>query len=139
MKRAAKPAALLLSLAALAGAVAGCGDDEEGDDVTIPTISVPETTSVPEVTVPTTPTEVTPTESGGTPPPKPPAQEDSATNDVPPPPGSPQEAFEKACRRTPRPAVKFESSRYCAGFLTGSSATGFFFFAAPGSATRVAE
>jgi hypothetical protein len=101
LTKAAGAAALLASLVALAGVFAGCGDDEDSDDLTIPTISVPETTSVPEPTAPATPTEVTPPESGGTTTPKPPAEEDSATNDLPPPPGSPQEAFEKACEKNP--------------------------------------
>lgn len=88
--------ALLLSLVALALVAPGCGDDEESD-VTVPSISVPDatTTSVPEATI----TEPSTVPDGGTT--TDPGVEDSPENDVPPPPGSPQEAFEQACKKNP--------------------------------------
>lgn len=104
MSRRSRATALLLATAALAfGALVGigCGDDEE--EVTLPTISVEETTGT---TVPTetTGTATTPTEpqTGGTGSGNfDPSQEDSATNDKPPKPGSPEAAFEEACKQNP--------------------------------------
>ena len=106
MSRGNRATALLLAIAALAfGALVGigCGDDE--DEVTLPTISVEETAT-------TAPTETTQQPEAATTPTEPetggtgtgsfdPNQEDSATNDKPPEPGSPEEAFEQACKENP--------------------------------------
>ncbi|MDP9228290.1 MAG: hypothetical protein M3M99_04460 [Actinomycetota bacterium] len=91
--------ALLLILPALALGALGCGDDEPSDP-SVPSISVPQGApqSVPETTTAPAPASTEP--SGGTKTPSP-QQEDSATNDIPPPPGSPQEAFEQACKKNP--------------------------------------
>ncbi len=89
------PIAVIAALAL--GAAAGCGGDDDGDEVTVPEITIPaETETAPE----TTPTPTTEDPSGGTGTPDP-AQPDSPENDVPPPPGSPQEAFEKFCEQNP--------------------------------------
>jgi len=89
--------ALVAAIAALALGAVACGDDEEDEGVSIPSISVPET--VP--TVPETPTapETTTPEGGGTGAGG--GQPDSAENDVPPPSGSPQERFEQFCEQNP--------------------------------------
>ena len=89
--------ALLLAVAALALVGGACGGDDDGDEITIPSISIPEqTTTAPETTPETTPQEP----DGGTQAPDP-AQPDSPQNDVPPPPGSPQERFENFCKQNP--------------------------------------
>ena len=110
MSRLAGVPALLLA-AALALSVlgaTGCGDDN--DDVTLPTISVEEetATTVPErTTTETTTTETTETEpeTGGTGTGGSgsfdPGKEDSATNDKPAEPGTPEAAFEEACKVNP--------------------------------------
>jgi hypothetical protein len=78
---------------------AGCGDDDEDVEVTVPEISVEETTTE---AAPVETTETTAPETGGTGAPSvDPNQEDSATNDKPPAPGSPEEAFEQACEENP--------------------------------------
>jgi hypothetical protein len=86
-----------LSLVALAGS--GCGDDDD-TEVTLPTISVedePQTTATDQL--PTKPTETQPQNGGtGT---IDPNREDSPKNDKPPDPGSPEEAFENACKQNP--------------------------------------
>jgi hypothetical protein len=76
----------------------GCGDGGN-TEVTIPTISVETTQSV---ATQTSSTETTPTEpqNGGTGTIDPNAP-DSAKNDRPPEPGSPEEAFENACKQNP--------------------------------------
>ena len=102
MSTGARTAALPLAVAALAfGALVGvgCGGDE--DEVTLPTISVEDTGTSP---IETTGTATTPTEpqTGGTGSGDfDPSQEDSATNDKPPEPGSPEAAFEEACKQNP--------------------------------------
>lgn len=101
MSRGRRTTALLLALAFLSfGALVGfgCGDDDS-TEVTVPTISVEETQTVPDQTSTTgsTPTEP---QNGGTGPIDPNAP-DSATNDKPPEPGSPEEAFENACKQNP--------------------------------------
>jgi hypothetical protein len=95
VSRALRRSALPLALLALVLGAPGClGDDEEGSDVTIPSISVPETTE-PPVTTLTTPT----TAPDGKP--VDPNQPDNPENDVPPPSGSPQENFEEFCKQNP--------------------------------------
>jgi hypothetical protein len=100
-------------------AIAGCGDDDP-EETTPPTVSIPAitsplpaTTAAPATT--TTPTGPTDSGTGGTRAPgggsppgggNPPGgtdrrQPDSAANDLPPPAGSPQEAFEKQCQQNP--------------------------------------
>jgi hypothetical protein len=83
----------------LALGAAGCGDDEGDDSISISVPEVTTTESVPE----TTTTAPAPTETTGGTGTKTvaPSEPDSATNDVPPPPGSPQEAFEQACKKNP--------------------------------------
>jgi hypothetical protein len=92
--------ALLLTAGTLAlGALAGCGDDDEGVEVTVPEISVEDTTTE---AAPTATTETIDPQTGGTGAPSAdPNQEDSETNDKPPAPGSPEEAFEQACEENP--------------------------------------
>jgi hypothetical protein len=95
---------------ALIGALAlgGCGGDDSGEP-TQPAVSIPAITSpLPATSTapgtgagPATTTPATTTEGG-----KPgtgfdPNKPDSATNDVPPAAGSPEDAFEKHCRRNP--------------------------------------
>ena len=93
------PAILLATGALSLGALAGCGDDDEGVEVTVPEISIEDTTTE---AAPTETTETTEPETGGTDAPGvDPNQEDSATNDKPPAPGSPEEAFEQACKENP--------------------------------------
>ncbi len=103
MRRAA--IALLCASALGLGALPGCGDDDED----APTISVPTETIE---TLPTTTTETgetTGTTGGtgtttGTAPStgKPdPSKPDGPANDLPPAPGSPEEAFEQACKQNP--------------------------------------
>ncbi len=100
-----KLAALVLVGAALALGAAGCGDDEDSPEVTIPTISTEDSTDTTTSESTTESTESTETESGddsgGTGGSFDPNQEDSETNDKPPPAGSPQEAFEKQCEQNP--------------------------------------
>jgi hypothetical protein len=89
----------LVSVTALVavGAV-GCGDDDEDVEVTVPEISVEDTTTEAAPTQ----TETTEPETGGTGVPNAdPNQEDSEANDKPPEPGSPEEAFEQACEQNP--------------------------------------
>jgi hypothetical protein len=95
--------AILLATGALAlGALAGCGDDDEGIEVTVPEISIEDTTTEAAPTETTETTETTEPETGGTGAPGvDPNQEDSAANDKPPAPGSPEEAFEQACKEDP--------------------------------------
>jgi hypothetical protein len=94
--------ALILALASLGLGTAvgiGCGGDDS-TEVTLPTISVEQDTqAVPDQT---TTTESAPTESqnGGTGS-YDQKQPDSQTNDKPPPAGSPEEAFENACKQNP--------------------------------------
>lgn len=96
------PAILLTSLALALGAGGCLGGDDEGEEVTVPSISTEATTqSVPSQTAtlsttPTTPTTTKP--SGGA---ADPNQPDSPTNDVPPPAGSPEERFEQYCEQNP--------------------------------------
>ena len=106
---------LLLVTAALAVGALGCGDDEgSGVDVTIPTIETPtETTESLESTTTAPESGGVPTEedSGGTSPGSGggsgssggtgSGSQDSATNDTPPDSGSPEEAFEQACKQNP--------------------------------------
>jgi hypothetical protein len=92
-------------------ALAGCGGDEEKratDTDTGPakTSTSPKTTSAPRP-APLPQTETQPPgsmapDSGGTPAPGAKQGEDSPTNDVPPPRGSPQERFEKECKKHPK-------------------------------------
>lgn len=88
-----------LSLVALAGS--GCGDDDD-TEVTLPTISVEDeaqTTATDQLPTTTKPTETQPPNGGtGT---INPNREDSPKNDKPPDPGSPEEAFENACKQNP--------------------------------------
>lgn len=104
MRQGRRSTALLLALAALClaalGAV-GCGDDE-GNEVTLPTISVEEETTGSAPQTDTATTEPAPGDggTGGTGPVNP-DEPDSPTNDKPPPPGSPEEAFENACEQNP--------------------------------------
>jgi len=100
LSRLPRAPAILLATGALAlGALAGCGDDDEGVEVTVPEISIEDTTTE---AAPTETTETTEPETGGTGAPGvDPNQEDSATNDKPPAPGSPEEAFEQACKENP--------------------------------------
>ncbi|MBM3666123.1 MAG: hypothetical protein FJW90_01345 [Actinobacteria bacterium] len=79
---------------------AGCGDEED-PEVTLPTISVEETTATEQ-------TEATETEAGTTAAPEnggtpsyDPDKPDSASNDKPPDPGSPEEQFENFCKQNP--------------------------------------
>lgn len=107
MSRRSRVTALLLATAALAfGALVGIGCGDDDDEVTLPSISVEETTGT------TVPTETTQQTEGATTPNEPgtggtgsgnfdPDQEDSATNDKPPKPGSPEAAFEQACEQNP--------------------------------------
>ena len=101
MSRGRRATALLAALAILSlGAVVGlgCGDDDS-TEVTVPTISVEQTQSVTDQTTPTESTSTEPQNGGtGT---FNPNEPDSATNDKPPPPGSPEEAFENACKQNP--------------------------------------
>ena len=89
---------MLLALFALSVAIAACGDDDEDDEgVSIPSISVPETTATaPATTAPETTTAPDTGGTGTTQQPK-----DTAKNDVPPPAGSPQEQFEQFCEQNP--------------------------------------
>ena len=88
--------ALFAAVAALSLGAVACGDDEEDEGVSIPSISVPETVpTVPETTA--APETTTAPENGGTGA----GQPDSAENDVPPPSGSPQERFEQFCKQNP--------------------------------------
>jgi hypothetical protein len=99
--RASRVTALLLALGAIAlgGLLAGCGDDED-PEVTVPTISVEETTAT-DLTVPTeTGATTTAPDDGGTPS-YDPNQDDSPSNDKPPEPGSPEEQFENFCKQNP--------------------------------------
>lgn len=98
MSRRLQAPAILLATGALAlGALAGCGDDDEDVQVTVPEISVED----PDLEV-APPPETTDPQTGGTGSPEAdPTQEDSETNDKPPEPGSPEEAFEQACEQNP--------------------------------------
>jgi hypothetical protein len=103
------PTLLLVALALSVLGAVGCGDDN--DDVTTPTITVEEeptteetvpaeTTTTPEQTEAETQTQPQGGGTGGSGS-YDPGKEDSATNDKPPEPGSPEEAFEQACKENP--------------------------------------
>jgi hypothetical protein len=88
----------LIALALGALAMAGCGDDDDGQ-VTLPTISVEQPTTTGETT--TAPSTTGTGDSGGVAPNADPSRQDSQSNDTPPEPGSPEEAFENACKQNP--------------------------------------
>ena len=106
--------ATLLALAAVSlsvGAATGCGDEDSGDEVTIPSISLEQTTTEDAPTTAETETGGQTTTgdsgsgsesgsgSGGTS--FDPNRPDGPTNDKPPEPGSPEEAFENYCKDNP--------------------------------------
>ena len=97
MRRGRGSVAILTALIVLALGLGGCfGGDDEGDEVTVPSISVPE----PKTT--TTTPEQTTTNSGGSCGTKVnPSKPDSPTNDVPPAPGTPESKFEQYCNQNP--------------------------------------
>src|SRR5262245_6489919 len=100
VSRGGRAAAALLSVAVVSfGALVGfgCGDDDSGDEVTIPEISIEttETTTAPATTGSTS----TEPQNGGTG--FDPNQPDSQGNDKPPKPGSPEAAFEEQCKQNP--------------------------------------
>jgi hypothetical protein len=94
---AARLLAVVLALFALSVAIAACGDDDEDEGVSIPSIAVPETTATAPAT--TAPETTTAPDTGGTGTTKQP--KDTAKNDVPPPSGTPQEQFEQFCEQNP--------------------------------------
>ena len=102
MSRRSRVTALLLATAALAfGALVGIGCGDDDDEVTLPSISVEETTTEAAPTQ-TEATETTEPQTGGTGSENvDPAQPDSPTNDKQPKPGTPEAAFEQACEQNP--------------------------------------
>jgi hypothetical protein len=94
-------ALLLAGLASLCLlAFAGCGDDQD-PEVTLPTISVEDTTATEQTDATETEAGTTTAPGTGGTPSYDPNQEDSPSNDKPPDPGSPEEQFENFCKENP--------------------------------------
>lgn len=103
MTRRSRAAILLLAggAAVCLLSLAGCGDDQD-PEVTVPTISVEQTTTEQAGATETgAGTTTTPPADGGTPSYDPEAP-DSAGNDKPPDPGSPEQQFEQFCEQNPQ-------------------------------------